>query len=56
MGEPNLHEVHDFLVNLAKEAGEMIVAANPSTMTADSKKNCRQCAPLRAIGNRKMLI
>ncbi|KAI9881634.1 MAG: hypothetical protein M1830_000199 [Pleopsidium flavum] len=39
MGEPNLQEVHDFLIGLAEKAGEMIIAANPSTMTADSKKN-----------------
>ncbi|KAH0566295.1 hypothetical protein GP486_000321 [Trichoglossum hirsutum] len=37
--EPNLQEIHDFLVELAKKAGEMALAANPSTLTADSKKN-----------------
>lgn len=39
--EPNLQEIHDFLVELAKKAGEMALAANPSTLTADSKKNCK---------------
>ncbi|KAI9769943.1 MAG: hypothetical protein M1840_003652 [Geoglossum simile] len=37
--ELNLQEIHDFLVELAKKAGEMALAANPSTLTADSKKN-----------------
>ncbi|KAI9782582.1 MAG: hypothetical protein M1839_004826 [Geoglossum umbratile] len=37
--ELNLQEIHDFLVELAKRAGEMVLAANPSTLTADSKKN-----------------
>lgn len=36
----NLHEIHDFLGELALEAGELITAAHPSTLTAGSKKNC----------------
>lgn len=36
----NLQEIHDFLGELAREAGELIVAAHPSTLTAGSKKNC----------------
>ena len=41
MGEPNLQEVHDFLIDLAKKAGEMILAANPSATATGSKKNCQ---------------
>jgi hypothetical protein len=43
----DLQDIHDFLVELAKKAGEMALAANPSTLTADSKKNCQlpQLAP-----------
>ena len=38
MGEPNLKEIHDLLLDVAKKAGQMIVSANPSTV--DTKKNC----------------
>lgn len=38
MPEPDLQEIHDFLVGLAGKAGPKIVAANPSTV--DTKKNC----------------
>lgn len=37
MAEPNLQEIHDFLVDLARKAGQMITSANPSTV--DTKKN-----------------
>ncbi|KAL8685494.1 MAG: hypothetical protein Q9218_007727 [Villophora microphyllina] len=37
MSEPDLQEIHDFLIKLAGEAGSKIVAANPSTV--DTKKN-----------------
>ncbi|KAI9803158.1 MAG: hypothetical protein M1833_001229 [Piccolia ochrophora] len=37
--EPDLQDVHDFLITLAHEAGEMILAANPSTSTSGFKKN-----------------
>ncbi|KAL8931489.1 MAG: hypothetical protein Q9216_007184, partial [Gyalolechia sp. 2 TL-2023] len=37
MAEPNLQEVHDFLVGLAQQAATMIISANPSTV--DTKKN-----------------
>lgn len=40
MTQLNLKEVHDFLGQLAREAGEMMKAANPSTQTSGSKKNC----------------
>ena len=39
--EPNLNNIHDFLVELAKKAGEMMLAANPSAIATDSKKNCK---------------
>ncbi len=38
--EPNLKNIHDFLVELANKAGEMMLAARPSAINADSKKNC----------------
>ncbi|CAO1598628.1 hypothetical protein XANCAGTX0491_002388 [Xanthoria calcicola] len=37
MTDPNLQEIHDFLVGLAQKAGPKIAAANPSTV--DTKKN-----------------
>ncbi|KAL8682845.1 MAG: hypothetical protein Q9186_001174 [Xanthomendoza sp. 1 TL-2023] len=37
MTDPNLQEIHDFLVGLAKKAGPKITSANPSTV--DTKKN-----------------
>lgn len=40
MAEINLREIHDTLVSLAKQAGERIVSATPSTDAAGSKKNC----------------
>jgi len=44
MAEPNLQEIHDFLMELAKKAGDMITSANPSTI--DTKKNCKNLVPL----------
>lgn len=38
MADPNLQEIHDFLIDLARKAGEMITSANPSRV--DTKKNC----------------
>ncbi|KAI4213193.1 MAG: hypothetical protein LQ351_004139 [Letrouitia transgressa] len=38
MTDPNLQEIHDFLIGLAKRAGSMITSANPSTV--GTKKNC----------------
>lgn len=40
MAEPDLREIHDFLMNLAYKAGAMIMSANPSTTSANVKKNC----------------
>lgn len=39
MAEPNLQEVHDFLVSLAREAGKMITTAKPTMGATGSKKN-----------------
>ncbi|KAI9751550.1 MAG: hypothetical protein M1815_001077 [Lichina confinis] len=39
MAKPNLQQVHDDLRELAYEAGHMMRAANPSTVTSGSKKN-----------------
>jgi hypothetical protein len=36
-----LQDIHDYLVNVAKEAGEMITKAKPSTGSVDTKKNCK---------------
>ncbi|KAJ5930768.1 hypothetical protein N7466_006261 [Penicillium verhagenii] len=39
MASPNLNEIHDFLVTLAHQAGEIITNALPDTGGAGSKKN-----------------
>jgi hypothetical protein len=36
---PNLQEIHDVLLFIATRAGEMILAANPSSSNANIKKN-----------------
>jgi len=36
-----LEEIRDFLVLIAHEAGDMILAAHPSTGNMDLKKNCK---------------
>lgn len=38
MEKPNLQAIHDFLLELARKAGEMIISAKPSTV--DTKINC----------------
>lgn len=35
----NLQEVHDFLINVAYKAGEMITSATPNASAAGQKKN-----------------
>jgi hypothetical protein len=40
MANLNLQEIHDFMISIAKQAGERIVAAKPTTEGAGSKKNC----------------
>lgn len=39
MGDVNLQEVHDFLITVAKKAGEMITSARPIQSDSGSKKN-----------------
>ncbi|EKG19918.1 Inositol monophosphatase [Macrophomina phaseolina MS6] len=39
MADLNLQEIHDFLVEVAKKAGDMITSAKPSTTTTGEKKN-----------------
>lgn len=39
MSDINLQEIHDFLVSIAKKAGEMITSARPNTSISGSKKN-----------------
>ncbi|CAA9966541.1 hypothetical protein CFE70_009933 [Pyrenophora teres f. teres 0-1] len=36
---PNLREIHDFMISIAKKAGERIVSATPTTAASGSKKN-----------------
>jgi hypothetical protein len=36
-----LEEIRDFLVMVAHKAGDMILAAHPSTGKMDLKKNCK---------------
>lgn len=37
--EPNLNEIHDFLVTLALKSGDIVNKALPGTNATDSKKN-----------------
>ena len=39
MSDIDLQEVHDYLVQVAKQAGHVITAARPSTTAAGKKKN-----------------
>ncbi|KAF1987347.1 inositol monophosphatase [Aulographum hederae CBS 113979] len=39
MSDINLQEIHDFLVEIAKKAGEMITAAHPTIGATGNKKN-----------------
>jgi hypothetical protein len=45
MADLNLQEIHDFMISIAKQAGERIVAAKPTTEGAGSKKNCKRLFP-----------
>ncbi len=40
MADINLQEIHDFMISIAKQAGERIVSAKPTTQDTGSKKNC----------------
>ncbi|KAI9864387.1 MAG: hypothetical protein M1813_003307 [Trichoglossum hirsutum] len=39
MAQPNLNEIHDFLVALAKKAGDLVMTATPSATGSDTKVN-----------------
>lgn len=39
MSEVNLQEVHDFLVEIAHKAGQMIISAKPTAAGSGTKKN-----------------
>ncbi|MCJ1410028.1 hypothetical protein MMC19_004113 [Ptychographa xylographoides] len=39
MVDPDLQDIHDFLVEVAMRAGDMITSARPSTSKIDTKKN-----------------
>lgn len=39
MSNVDLQEVHDFLITVAKKAGQMITSATPNTSVAGEKKN-----------------
>ena len=36
----DLEQIHEYLINLAYDAGAMILAATPSSVEAENKKNC----------------
>ena len=38
---PDLQEIHDYFIELAKVAGDMITGATPLVNSVDSKKNSR---------------
>jgi len=40
MSDLNLKEIHDLLVDLAFQAGKMIMSANPSDIDQGTKLNC----------------
>lgn len=42
MEKPNLQEIHDTLLEVARKAGDMITSARPSTV--DTKINCTMSA------------
>lgn len=42
MADLNLKEIHDLLVELAFEAGKMIMDANPSDIDQGTKLNCER--------------
>ena len=54
MAEPDLQEIHDYLLALAGRAGELMVSAKPSIDTMGTKKNCRFFGGWVVIGNREL--
>lgn len=47
--DPNLQEIHDFLIEIAHRAGEVILAARPTTEASGTKKNCTYAALLDCV-------
>jgi myo-inositol-1(or 4)-monophosphatase len=45
MADLNLQEIHDLLVDVAHEAGRMMLAATPSYLSSGTKKNCSFLSP-----------
>jgi myo-inositol-1(or 4)-monophosphatase len=45
MAALDLQGIHDFMISIAKQAGERIVAAKPTTDAAGNKKNCNLSLP-----------
>jgi len=41
LGEKELEEIQEFLINIAHAAGDMILSAHPSIGGIGSKLNCR---------------
>lgn len=41
MEDINLQEIHDFLLSLARKAGDMMTSARPVIEGVGSKKNCK---------------
>lgn len=45
MADINLQKIHDDLVAIAYEAGAMIMAANPNSISTGTKLNCKTTIP-----------
>lgn len=45
MADINLKKIHDDLVAIAYEAGAMIMAANPNSISTGTKLNCKTTTP-----------
>lgn len=45
MADINLQKIHDDLVAIAYEAGAMIMAANPNSISTGTKLNCKTTMP-----------
>ena len=43
--EYDLQQIHDDLIAISKQAGEMMLAAKPSALTTGSKNNCEFSMP-----------
>lgn len=55
MADLNLQVVHDTMVELAYEAGQMILAANPADLDTGTKLNC-SCIPRTGLHIQKGAI